>query len=264
MVRNRLLLGGIIVALLLGAVALGIYYSSRPTPLPEVDLDTAKAQMDSGEYTAARDALLQLAETDTQDAEVQFLLGVTYFNLNEFDQARAAFSRSMELDPERAAAVHHNLGALAYQQGDMEGALSEFQQALEIDPGDADTHYQLGATYLVMAFPAGALTPDAEMLSKSVSEFETSLELSPGEVEALVGLGNVYLLQNQVDKAIESLEAALEVDPEMREALFALGRAYATAGEVDLAKETLQRFLDTDPPEMWKQQAEDLLSQLGS
>ncbi len=259
--RSRLIvIGGVVILLVAAGVAAALFL--RPASAPGMNVAEARTMIERGDYEAARDALVQIAGREPENGEVQFLLGVAYFNLGQYDEAKAAFEQAMRLDPDRAAAVHHNLGALAYQQGDVETALAEFRQAVELDPDDADSHYQLGATYLVKAFPPGAVTPDADWLAKAVEEFNESLKLAPGKVEALVGLGNVYLLQNEVDKAVEMLEQAVEKAPEMREALFALGRAYALQGETAKAKETLQRFLDTNPPILWKQQAEEILAGL--
>jgi tetratricopeptide (TPR) repeat protein len=268
--QKRLWVSIVAIVLVVGALGFGGYYLLRkpaetPTPTDVVagdDIQAAQAQLDAGQFAAAKATLEQLIARDANNAEAHFLLGLTHFNLQAYDQAKASFNRSLEIDPGRAAAVHHNLGVLSYQLGDMDAAVTEFQAALAIDPQDADSHYQLGATYLVMAFPAGALQPDAGYLAKSQSEFELALQSAPSKPEALVGLANIYIFQNKVDDAIKLLEDALKQSPDMREALFALGRAYAVAGKNDQAKETLQRFLDTDPPDVWAQEAQQILDQL--
>ena len=236
--------------------------SQTATP-SAVDLSEIKTQIEAEEYQAAAQALEEVVAENEQNAEAYFLLGLSYFNLNQYQKARDAFNRALELDSERAAAIHHNLGALAYQMGDIETAEAEFKAALETEPDDPDTHYQLGATYLVKALPANSQMPDPEMLEMARAEFERALELAPGKAEALVGLGNSYLLENRLDDAIETLEEAIDANPEMPEALFALGRAYALAGQTEEARETLERFLDTDPPAVWAQQAQQLLDQIG-
>lgn len=226
-------------------------------------LDEVQTKRDAGDFTAAADLLEQIVKQDDQNAEAYFLLGLTYFDLESYEQARAAFGQALQLDESRAAAVHHNLGALAYQIGDMDTAIEEFNNALDADPNDSDTHYQLGATYLVLSLPTEIQPPDEEKLQQAQAEFEAALTLTPGKPEALVGIGNIYLLQNRLPEAIETLEQVVEDNPQMREALFALGRTYATAGEVSQAQATLQRFLDTNPPAVWAQQAQEILAQLG-
>lgn len=261
--NKRLISVGVVLILVVGLVA-GIYFSLRSPQPTEVKLEDVQPLVDDGRYEEAREQLKQFVVANPQNAEAHFLLGLAHFNLEEYGPAEEAFHRSLELDVDRAAAVHHNLGALAYQTGEIETAIAEFQAALEIDPDDSDSHYQLGAAYLVKALPSDATSPpDEASLKKAETQFEHALELKPNKPEALVGLSNVYMLQNRLDEAISLLDEALEQNPQMREALFALGRAYAAAGQVEKAKETLQRFLATDPPSVWAQQAEELLRQLG-
>jgi tetratricopeptide (TPR) repeat protein len=246
----------------LSMIAMIALLSSCSSTQADVNLDEIETQMDLGEYAEARDALEQIVAEDEANAEAHFMLGLAYFNLEAYSKARDSFERALALDPERAAAIHHNLGALAYQMGDMETALSEFRAALEADPDDPDTHYQLGATYLVLAFPSGAMEPDPDMVNQAETQFQRALELADEKPEAKIGLANIHLVRGEVDQAIMLLEEVLENNPEMREALFALGRAYLSAGEVDRAEATLERFLETDPPQIWAEQAETMLRQI--
>jgi len=262
--RGRLVIIIVVVLVLVGGVGAAIYFSNRPSgETTETNLDAIQAKIDAGDFEAAKSELEAVLAEDAENAEAHFKLGLTLFNLGNFQPAEDHFNTSLSLDPERSAAVHHNLGVLAYQLGDMEKAVTEFEAALSADPEDADTHYQLGATYLIQAFPMGAMEPDVERLAQAEDEFNRSLAAEPDKPEALVGLGNIHMLQGDMALAIEMLERAIEQAPEMREALFALGRAYAAVGETAQAKSTLQTFLQTDPPTVWAEQAEELLASLG-
>lgn len=261
--RRRLILGIVIVLVLAGGVVAAVMMSNRPVEMPEEDsLEAIQRKMDEGDYAGAKADLEAVLAEDEANAEAHFKLGLTSFNLGEYEAAREHFNRSLELEPDRAAAVRHNLGVLAYQLGDMDTALAEFQAALEADPDDADTHYQLGATYLILAYPMGATEPDPDRLAQAEAEFDRALEVSPGKPEALIGLANIYMLQNDMEQAITLLEDVVAERPDMREALFALGRSYAAVGETDKAITTLEQFLETDPPAVWAGQAEELLQTL--
>ncbi len=262
--RGRLILGVAIVLVFMGGTVAAISLSHKDSPAqPSADLSAIQAEIDAGQYENAQAELEQILSTDDGNAEAHFKLGLVMFNLGDYQVAEDHFVRSLALEPDRAAAVHHNLGVLAYQTGDMDKALAEFRSALEADPEDADTHYQLGATYLVQAYPMGAIQPDADLLQKAQAEFERALQITPEKPEALVGMANIEMLQNNMADAITLLEKALQQEPEMREALFALGRSYAAVGEVDKARVTLAKFLDTNPPTVWAEQAQQLLTDLG-
>ena len=263
--RGRLILGIVVVVVLVGGVIAAVALSGKEPVSNDGadDLEAIQTEIDAGAYEGARAKLEAIVAEEEQNGEAHFKLGLVLFNLGDYALAKEHFSRSMELEPDRAAAVHHNLGVLAYQSGDMATAQSEFLAALNADPMDPDTHYQLGATYLIQAYPMGALEPDTSLLQQAAGEFERALELIPGKPEALVGLANVEMLRGEMAAAIDLLEEAIAASPAMREALFALGRSYAAVGEVDKARTTLRRFLDTDPPTVWAQQAEAMLAELG-
>lgn len=230
--------------------------------LPPVDLDAIKAQLEAGQVHEALKALETAVKQEPENAEAHFLLGIAYFKTGAYEKARVAFNQTLKLDPDRAAAVHHNLGALAIQMDDLDTAIAEFQAALALEPDDPDTHYQLGAAYLLQSLPADALIPLQDKLDLARAEFERALELAPGKAEVLVGLGNVYLIEDDLAKATAYLEQAVAAAPTMPEALFALGRLYALTGNTARAREMLQRCLAANPPPVWAQQAQELLSLL--
>ncbi|MGC9348291.1 MAG: tetratricopeptide repeat protein [Anaerolineae bacterium] len=266
MKRRLMILGVVAVVVLFGALAAVLTFTGQEADAPAsattTELDDIKAQIDAGDYEGAVTELEALLESDPSNAEAHFQLALVYFNLQQFDLAREHFNRSVELEPDRAGAVHHNLGVLAYQIGDLDTALVEFNAALEVDPDDPDTYYQRGATYLVQALPMGATEPDMSFLEKAEGDFNRALEIAPRKPEALVGLANAEMLRGNLDAAAEQLEDAIEQKPDMREALFALGQVYVQLGRNDEAKETLEHFLETDPPNVWAAQARSLLEQL--
>jgi len=246
-VRRRVIVVVVGVLLLAAGTVAGIHLSRRPAaPVTESTLDAVATQM----AREAREELERLLAVDETDPEVHFNLALAYFNLGEYTAAREHFVQAAKLDPERRGAVHHNLGVLAYQMGDLDTAIEEFEAALASDPSDPDTHYQLGAVFLTRAIPAGSVLPDPVWVERAEAEFNQALALEPGKPE------------EDVEAAIPLLEEALAERPNMQEALFALGQAYVTVGEVELAKDVLQRFLGTHPPDVWVEQAQEMLERL--
>lgn len=59
--------------------------------------------------------------------------------LNRLDEAEAAYSRAVEVDPDYAQA-HINLGALLTHLGRPKEAEVAYRRAIEIDPDFATTH----------------------------------------------------------------------------------------------------------------------------
>lgn len=257
----QLLFPLIILVLVMGLIAY-TWPATHVEPLPVAgSVEEARALAEAGQLTEARALLETLLLHTPEDAEAHFYLGWVCLRLEDAPCAEAALHKALQLDPQRAAAVHHNLGVLAFEQGKLDEALAEFQAALQADPDDLDTRYQLGAVYLVLSIPPDSMLVDTAKLDLAVAQFEQVLDADPNKVEALVGLGNARLIEGRYDESISLLERAVNTNP-IPEALFALGRAYAVVGRAGEARVTLQRFLDTQPPAQWAEQAQALLGQL--
>lgn len=251
-------------AILLFVIGLIVYTwpatSVEPLP-PAGDVEAARALLEEGRFLEARAMTESLIAHEPDHAEAHFLLGLICLRLEDAPCAERELKQSLALEPERKAAVEHNLGVLAFSQNKLDEALQHFQAALDADPDDLDTRYQLGAVYLVLALPEDSMVVDMQMLAQATAQFDAVLGRDPNKVEALVGLGNVRLIEGRYEEAVTLFERAVAVKP-IPEALFALGRAYAILGRGEEARATLQRFLDTNPPELWAEQARALLGQL--
>ncbi len=255
---------GMALLILLGVIGLIVYTwpDTSVEPLPhENTLEAARALAEAGHLAEAREMVKQMLLRDPEGGGAYFLLGWICLRQEDAPCAEAAFLKALELEPERAAAINHNLGVLAFSQGKADKALQYFLEALEADPDDLDTRYQAGAAYLVLALPENTMLVDTQKLDLAVEQFERVLQADPDKVEALVGLGNAHLIVGRYDQALPLLERAVAIDP-IPEALFALGRAYAMVGRAADARAMLQRFLDTNPPALWAEEARALLGQL--
>ena len=114
--------------------------------------------------------------SDIVQAQKYFNQGVSSWNQDDFQQAKLAFEKSIVILPTsdayyNLANINHQLGdtlgsienwkksltekradahinianVLALVQKDFKGALAHYQKALEIDPEDGETHYNMAA-----------------------------------------------------------------------------------------------------------------------
>lgn len=93
---------------------------------------------------AARE--IEAAVRARSDAGTYGALGVVRARQGRYRDALASYRRALELDP-GAAEVHDNLGLLYKSLGDAEAAGNEYREALRLCPGYADAHNDLGALY---------------------------------------------------------------------------------------------------------------------
>ena len=127
-----------------------------------------------------------------------------------------------------------------YQNGDIHGAIAEFETALLLDPSDVNIRNSLGVCY-------GALGD----YGKALKEFKAALKLDPDAVMVLYNIGLVKMLTG---KNIEALKYFLDADTKKEEDIFEVafqvGRVYLDMGKSEMAKEFLEKAVTLNP-ESW-------------
>ena len=150
-------------------------------------------------------------QANPDSAEAWFELGKAYYQVEQWDQAVAAFEKVIELDPNRQAA-YANLGAVYHRQNKLDLAASQYEKALALNPDDGEVTYNLAALYIQKATQRGGQI-DADLLNQAITQLNRALELSPDSAEPYFGLGVAYTALNQREQAIQAFETFLARDP---------------------------------------------------
>jgi tetratricopeptide (TPR) repeat protein len=98
-------------------------------------------------------------------------LGNVLARAGKIEEAKAAYTKSAELDPPNAATAWRNFGISLYNANRLADAIEPLQKATELDPKNAQAWYLLGASLLM------------KMTTKKVGDKE-EVQLAPGTVEA--------------------------------------------------------------------------------
>ena len=102
-----------------------------------------------------------------------------------------------------------------YNKGMLDEAIEEFKEVLEIDPDEAETHYNLGNAYV-----------DKELFNEAVSAYKKAIELNPGFIDAYLNLGTVYLNWGLADDAIALYQRGSKLNPDDPYLYYYLGEVY--------------------------------------
>ncbi len=102
----------------------------------------ARAQIIDRKYEAA---LVSLQRVESNTATVQYLSGLAYFHLGQFDKARASLEAVVRLDAQTAA-VRFQLARSYQALGEHEKAKVQLRETTRLDPLHASAQYSL-ATY---------------------------------------------------------------------------------------------------------------------
>jgi tetratricopeptide (TPR) repeat protein len=98
-------------------------------------------------------------------------LGNVLARAGKIEEAKAAYTKSAELDPTNAATAWRNFGISLYNANRLADAIEPLQKSTELDPKNAQAWYLLGASLLM------------KMTTKKVGDRE-EVQLAPGTVEA--------------------------------------------------------------------------------
>jgi eukaryotic-like serine/threonine-protein kinase len=132
--------------------------------------------------------------------------------------------KALELDSSLAQA-HYELAAVHfYGDWDWEGAEKEFKTALELNPGEAESH-RFYSFFLV----ARSRAPEA------LAEIRRAQDLDPLSISTQVTAGFVLYFARDFDKAIEQCRRVLELDPNSAGAYDCLGSSYLAQGRFEQA-----------------------------
>lgn len=123
-------------------------------------------------YDDALENFRRALELKPESAEYHNLLGDTYDELGQFDEAEKYLRSAIKMDKNYALG-HHDLGVfLSRRRGLKEEALAAFDQALKIDPDMVESYYGIACTYALLQEEGLALESLEKAFQKGFREFD--------------------------------------------------------------------------------------------
>lgn len=222
---------------------------ARSNPAAYEDYLTALGYMQRydkpGNLELAITALNNAIRTDPQFALGYAQLGAAYRLRYTVDQnpawlteAEANCRKSLQLD-NRIPETYVTLGRIHDSSGKLDLALSEFQQALSLNPRDASA-----VTGLAYAYEHAGRNAEAE------AEFRRAAVMRPDDWDGYDVLGKYLARQHKYSDAIAQYQHALQLTPDNAVVLANLGGAYADSGDsknLPLAESTLRQLIAVSP-----------------
>jgi membrane associated rhomboid family serine protease/Flp pilus assembly protein TadD len=176
--------------------------------------------------------LKQVAASRPNDAAVQYLLGKSYIQKQQYVPAQARLLRAAELAP-KTPEIWNDLGFLYLKTGHTPEAVDAFSRVVALAPNSAQAHFDLG-----VAMDAATRFKDA------VPELKRAIELNPNSDTAYYDLGGTYLQLRDFDNAIPAFQQAARLQPKSVEAQAGLAMAYRAKGMVKEADAAQQKAIE--------------------
>lgn len=177
------------------------------------------------------------AQANPNEAVVRekFSQGVALARDGKLDEAEAIFNEILEIQP-GIAEVHRNLGYIYAQRKDWANAEMSYQAALDLRPGDPEFVAALAQMY-----------QDSGQKEKAVALMNEAAAENPEDAGAQLNQGIFLLGSGQTAEAAAAFEAALAADPSLAEAHYHLGTILVGQGKVPEAIEHLEAYVASNP-----------------
>jgi protein O-mannosyl-transferase len=159
----------------------------------------------------------------------------TRAQVRHWSDSKALWTHALRVTKENYAA-HTYMGNALSLEGDLEGAIDQYEEALRIRPDYPEAHNNLG--------PALARTG---RLDEAVASFTEAVRLRPNFADAHSNLGLALASQGKLDEAIAQYQEALRLSPEHASARGNLGFALQAQGRIPEAVREFELVLRLNP-----------------
>ena len=185
------------------------------------------------EWDSAAGHLRQLAQRQSNNQEIWYLLGKVHMKLSE-----QALAKLNEIDP-NSLWVHEVSGEIMESMKNYDGALLEYKKAVEIAPQQPGFHYALANAYWSL-----------QSWDAATQQFREELAIDPSNCLAQWKLGNIILEQHEdAGVALADVEKALAICPNLVQARVDRARALLKLDRNEEAMKDLQTAERTNPEE---------------
>ncbi|HUL14546.1 MAG TPA: sulfatase-like hydrolase/transferase [Terriglobales bacterium] len=228
----------------LGYVAVGdssdevISDRSLPDPKDRIQVyelvSDALSDSQHGRYVESVAKLLRAEKTEKDSIPIEYLLGLNYFRMNQYDASIEKFQTVVKLSPSYSLATFY-LGLAYANAGDWNQSIVTLQKALELDGTNYSAAFNLGAAYLKI-----------DKVDDAETAFRKSVAINPNYSQGYEALGEVLLFEGKTDDGIAALRGALAAEPRNNRARAKLIKALQAKGLNREAEEEMRKAGGTD------------------
>ncbi len=133
-------------------------------------------------------------------------LGNVLARAGKIDEAKAAYTKSAELDPANAATAWRNFGISLYNANRLGDAVEPFQKSADLDPKNAQTWYLLGASLVYkMSTKKVGDKVEVQFAPGTIEAYQKAVELDPNGTwgqQAKQGLEQLQLMAPGIDTKV--------------------------------------------------------------
>ncbi|MDE2827297.1 MAG: tetratricopeptide repeat protein [Bacteroidota bacterium] len=245
-------------------IVLVLFACSSPDSNPDVAIliQASQEALNLRDYHEALSLADSAITLDDRSADAHFMRGRIYFELQQWDNAEAAYLAVIKIERDYPG-VRHNLGNIYYGQRQNRQALDQFIQAIN-DSAAAMSWHAVGAVYNVLSEPDSAVaafrqaivldslyapahTSLADWLeqqgsyTESLAHTRMALSIRPNHLADQVRQGRLLLRLGRSEEAVPLLQDIVIRYPRTAEPQYVLGQVLQQLGKSDQSSRILAK-----------------------
>ena len=223
--------------------ALELLRSAGVDPRLEASARDYRHLTESQDYTRALAAAEEVVELRGAPRD-WMAKGQTEIEIGQFEEALASYEQALELDAGDATAWH-NQGAALAALGRYEEAVVSFDKALELNAEDGPAWRKRGLTLAKLG-----------RYEEALASFEKTVELNAEDAEAWNNQGAALARLGRYEEALASFEKTVELNAEDAAAWYNQGIALRNLGRYEEALASFEKALDLNAEDSaaWSEQ----------
>lgn len=228
----------------------------------QVGLELTGVYTQTGELEEASTVLSQLRKAAPENPEVLYASYRTYSDL------AGESMLALSLTAPDSAQMHQLMAHEETRQGNTNGAIAQFRQAIAINSHLPGVHFELAE--LLHTSQDAAVKKEAEQeyraaltenpqdeksilrlaeidaqkgnIQQSYKGYKRALALHPADADAKLGLAKMLIEMNQTDEALKLLEETVQLEPTNATAHYRLGTLYRKLGRIEESRREVELY----------------------
>jgi tetratricopeptide (TPR) repeat protein len=161
--------------------------------------------------------------------------GVTFNNLEQHRRAITDYDEAIRIDPTFAQA-YYNRGNSYSALGQHERAITDYDEAIRVDPTFAQAYTNRGRSYSALG-----------QHERAITDYDETIRVDPNDAVAYYNRGRNYSALGQHERAITDYDEAIRLDPTLAQAYTNRGYSYAGLGQHERAIADHDEAIRLDP-----------------
>jgi tetratricopeptide (TPR) repeat protein len=199
-------------------------------------LQQARKEYRDDNYAEAIKLLEKAAIEEPQNAEVPYLTGRAYMDLNNYRKAAAFLEKAVAMDSTKINWIYE-CGLIYY-------AIPDYRKSLEFIKLAGDKGYKRTSDYLENLGNAYINVGEND---KGIEVLNEVLKKKPEDPELLYQIAQANFKSGKYQQAIDLWDKVLEQDKTNAEALYMIGLSYQKKGEKEKGQQLCDKAIQMDP-----------------